>query len=230
MTKWIIIASLAILTGLISCNNDDKLIGIIAVESEFETTDENWEGGFAGYDSTAVDSIMALSFSRARLPGVLDSTRYGLRTASNNTGSNMFMFAKKLVTGLRPGATYTIVIDMTIGTQYSDAATVASTTFIKAGASIAEPIVTRIDGKYIFNLNKGIAAEGGTEMVTLGNIANGQETNGYRLVSRSNGNNPIRVTASPKGEIWLCVGTDSSFKGATILYYERIKAILTLQN
>lgn len=34
------------------------------------------------------------------------------------------------------------------------------------------------------------------------------------------------VTASPDGELWLLVGTDSGFEGLTGIYYQRIAVTL----
>jgi len=234
MKKWIIMLSLAAFSGLASCNNDAKLNGVIAVESEFETTAEGWQGGFAGYASATPDTILDLTSERARLPAILDSTRYGFKTEGNNSSDVMFMFVKKKITGLRPGTTYSVTFNMTIGTQYTDKTAGTSpgnNTFIKAGASASEPIVTLLgSGIYTINLNKGNLAEGGNQMAAMGNISNGLDGNEYRLVTRSNGDNPVTVTANTNGEVWLCVGTDSGYKGLATLYYDRIRAELTMQN
>lgn len=233
MKKWITLVSLAMFTGLLSCNNDAKLNGIITIESEFETTVEDWQSGFSGYSSSTPDSTLQLTLDRARLPGILDSTRYGIKAESYNRGDVMFMFLKKRVSGLRPATTYLVTFDMTIGTQYADNVTGASSgndTYIKAGASVNEPTIKPEGGKYTISINKGNLSGGSSEMAVMGNITNGTNNNQYRLVTRSNRDQPITVTADANGELWLCIGTDSGFKGLTTLFYDRIKAELTLQN
>ena len=227
MKRWIVWSSLAVLGSLAACNDDnEKLNAIIIVESQYETTVEDWAGGFSEYSSLTNDSTLEMSFSRARLPAALDSTRYGIKMQANYPNDDMFMFLKKKVTGLTPGREYYVTFDMDLGTSYSTSGSVASSVYLKAGASPNEPIVELVNKFYKISINKGKQSEAGTEMAVLGNIANNVDENVYKLVSRSNADNPVVVKANANGEIWLCVGTDSSSKSLTTLYYDRIKATI----
>ncbi len=235
MKNWIIVAGIAGLMSLQACDNEDKINGRIILDSEFETNAEEWMGGFAEYEAATDTATLEMRFGRTLLPAVIDTTRYGLRIQSHNRSDDMFMFVKKKVTGLRPGTTYQVSFDIQVATPFTDKGVGAGgssggATHMKAGASFQEPVVKLENGRYTINIDKGNQSEGGKEMVILGNISNGLDQDGYALVSRSNGSNPVAVTADASGSIWLCVGTDSGFEGRTILYYDRIKATITQQN
>lgn len=231
MKKWIFILSIVWLTGLYACNNDAKLNGIITVDSRFDTDTSGWTGGFAGHSALIKDTF-DIEFSRAHMPAPLDTTKFGLRMLSDNADNEMFMFLKKRITGLKSNTDYHITFDVNMVTQYPDAAEVVgspgSTVYLKAGASANEPIVKVENTIYKINIDKGTEATGGTQMVTLGNVANGANTFVYRMISRSGSDNPLIVRTNDQGQLWLCVGTDTKYEGLTILYYDQIKATLNL--
>ena len=231
MKKWIIWMGFALIPGLYSCNNDD-LDATIMLDSRFEATLENWEGGFAEYSTATDTASLELAYGRARLPAVLDSTKYGFKIQSHNRSDDMFMYLKRKVSGLTPNGNYSVVFNIDLGTPYTDkgigvGGSQGGATYLKAGASNKEPVRTLSNGFYTFNLDKGNQSEAGKEMIVLGNISNGMETDGYKLVNRSNGGEPVSVTANDKGEIWLCIGTDSGFEGLTVLYYDRIQTTIS---
>ncbi|WP_221393327.1 hypothetical protein [Dyadobacter sp. NIV53] len=232
MKKWILWSSVAVIGCMAACKDEnEKLNAIITVESQFQTTVEDWAGGFSGYSSVTNDTTLEKSFGRARLPAVLDSTKYGLRMQGYNRGDGMFMFLKKKVSGLAPGRDYKVTFDINLGTSYSASdpgtgGSPASSVYLKAGASPNEPTVKLLNKVYTISIDNGTQSEGGKEMNVLGNVANGLDKNIYKLVSRSNSDNPVSVRANSNGEIWLCVGSDSGFKDLTVLYYDKIKATI----
>ncbi|HEV7378591.1 MAG TPA: hypothetical protein VGN64_02285 [Dyadobacter sp.] len=237
MKKWLFVMGTVLATNLYSCNNDAKLNGIITVDSEFQNgtdADANgWTGHFAEYSTQTNDSILNVQAGVTHLPAVVDTSRYGFRMQSINRSDDMFMFLKKKVTGLQPNRSYNLSIDVKLVTNYTETSvgiggSPGSSVFIKAGASPDEPAVTLKDDFYEVNIDKGNQSEGGTEMIVVGNVANGIEEPRYRLVSRSTAGNAFTVTANENGEIWLCVGSDSGYEGLTILYYDRITATLSL--
>jgi hypothetical protein len=234
MKKWFISMALTVAAGLTSCN-DDKLNAIITVDSEFESTTEDWVADFAEYSTSTADSSLEMAFGRSRLPAVLDSTKYGLRIQGHNRSDDMFMFLKKRVTGLLPNHSYKVVFDINLGTSYPEnsvgtGGSPGSSVYLKAGASPNQPVKKLVDEFYTVSIDKGQQASEGKEMVVLGNVSNGLETYDYRLVSRTNSGKPVSVTANANGEIWLCVGSDSGFEGLTVLYYDKIKATITAED
>jgi hypothetical protein len=107
--------------------------------------------------------------------------------------------------------------------------------FLKAGASTMEPEVY-LDSDtdyYLVNVDKGSGNSGsGTEASVVGNIANGLsaeeidlENPPYVSLERQH-EHEYTVTASPDGQLWLLVGTDSGFEGLTAIYYQSISVTL----
>jgi len=83
------------------------------------------------------------------------------------------------------------------------------------------------------NLDKGNQATAGEDMVNLGTAANpnidlgtftGEE---YALMNLNNQAMPFTVTSDKDGGIWVLVGSDSGFEGATTLYYDALEIQLT---
>lgn len=235
MKKWIIWGGFALIASLSACDNDnDKLSAVTTVESQFQTTVENWSGGFADYSTATDTTSLEMAFSRARLPAALDSTKYGLRIQGHNRSDDMFMYVKRKVSGLIPNRDYKVVFDIDLGTSYPEnsvgiGGSPGSSVYLKAGASPNEPVTKLVNGFYTVSIDKGQQSEAGKEMALLGNISNGQDKEGYKLVARSNQDKPVVVKANASGEIWLCVGSDSGFEGLTVLYYDKIKATITEQ-
>ena len=242
MKKWILWGSFMAMAGITSCNKEnEKLNAITIVESQFETTVESWSGDFAQYSDALFtgskkDSLtrayLQIAMDRARLPVALDSTKYGLRSQSYNRKDSLFTFFKKKVTGFIPGRDYNVVFDIDLGTSYFEKSvdslgSPAAAVYVKAGASPNEPVKTLVNGNYKFNLDKGKLSQDGTEMVVLGNVSNGTESQRYVRVRRSNGNKAVKVRPNANGEIWLCVGTESNYKGVSILYFDKIKTTIT---
>lgn len=108
--------------------------------------------------------------------------------------------------------------------------------FSKASASTIEPEVylDSATSHYLMNVDKGSGnGESGEAASVTGNIANGlsadeidMENPPYVSLKRQH-EHEYTVTASPDGELWLLVGTDSGFEGLTGIYYQRIAVTLT---
>ena len=79
------------------------------------------------------------------------------------------------------------------------------------------------------NIDKGNQANGGEDMVVLGNVANGEVLNReYRIKTLDNMDLPLSVSTDGEGRVWLIVGTDSGFEGLSAFYYSRISYTLSI--
>ena len=79
------------------------------------------------------------------------------------------------------------------------------------------------------NIDKGNQANGGEDMVVLGNVAHGEVVNReYRIKTLDNMDMPLSVSTDAEGRAWLIVGTDSGFEGLSALYYARISYTLSI--
>ncbi|NBA86786.1 hypothetical protein GVN16_13510 [Emticicia sp. CRIBPO] len=233
MRKWMMGASLALVLGFTACNNDDdNLNADKSVEATFENDAEGWSGELADYSTSMDSTVTEFSFKREALPAPLDVKKKALRIQSHNRSDDMFMFLKKKVTGLDPNKTYNVTFEIDLGTQYPTnsvgiGGSPGTSVYLKAGASSKEPVKVAKDGFYGFSLDKGNQATGGKDLILVGNVSNGTaDSVVHKLVKHTTATKPLAVKPNEKGELWLCVGTDSGFEGLTVLYYDRIKAII----
>ncbi|GAB3167835.1 hypothetical protein [Telluribacter humicola] len=232
MKKWMWLGFTALaVVSLSACDNqEDTVDAEKTIISDFETGTDEWTGGFTDY-STAQDSIMEFKLERASLPTALDASKKAMKIEGMNRSDDMFMFLKRKVTGLDPNRTYKVSYEIDLGTDYPAnsvgiGGSPGSSVYLKAGASPNEP-VKKLEGDfYTVTIDKGQQANGGKEMVVIGNVSNGVEDFVYKLVKRTTGEVPVSVKPNANGEIWLCVGTDSGFEGKTTLYYDKIKAVI----
>jgi hypothetical protein len=151
------------------------------------------------------------------------------------------MFLKKKVEGLRPNTTYQVVYYLILASNAPSGAvgiggSPAEGVYLKVGASAREPRkINNGDGFYEMNIDKGNQAEGGSDMVVIGNIAISEGASGYELITRDNEPHPwdchlpFSITTAADGTLWLMAGTDSGFEGTTTLYYDQIRVLITRQ-
>ena len=226
---WMLSALLGV--GLWSCDQDKDVNGMKLVDSDFEKSTDGWVADFAEYSTEQDSAMFEFNARLAALPSPLDTTKKAFRVQSHNRSDDVFMFLKKKISGLDPARTYKVTYEIDLGTNYPKGSvgiggSPAEAVYFKVGASPNEPVRKLADGFYGVTIDKGQQAVGGKEMAVIGNVSNGVDSTVYKLVQRSNIEAPVTVKPNEKGEIWLCVGTDSGFEGLTVLYYDRIKVTI----
>ncbi len=232
MRKWMMGATVALALSMTACNNDDDLNADKSIESTFEKDFDGWTGDLSDYSTDYDSTITEFSVKRAALPAPLDTTKKAIRVQSHNRSDDMFMFLKRKITGLDPNKTYQVTFEIDLASNYpvnsiGIGGSPGGSVYLKAGASAKEPAKVAKDGFYEFSLDKGNQAEGGKDLILIGNASNGtNDSTGYKIVKHNTAAKPLSVKPNEKGELWVCVGTDSGFEGLTVLYYDRIKAII----
>lgn len=227
MKKWIVLVGLIIAIYFVACNNAADPLPITFFDSTFQEGTDDWTGDFAYYES-GQDSSVKFNISLANIPFRTDSTLRGLRVEGTNTGDSLFWFIKRKITGLDPTLTYKVAYRINLSTSYPD--TVGSSgriTYIKAGASMEEPKKVLSSGYYNTSILKGAIGRNGTEMLLLGNAGNKLDSVAYRSIVRDNANLAVEVKPNAAGEIWLCVGTETKYKGQILLFFDRIYAAVS---
>ena len=234
MNKTLIIFSTLIL-ALAGCGNNDQTNEVEPTEYiyNFQEDSEDWTAGFADYPNEPnVEDFYELEFSHSMLPSPLRITDGALKQAGNNHSDDLFMFVKKKITELVPFRTYNVSMEIEFASNAPNGSvgvggSPAEAVYIKAGASTSEPlkVLDNSDNWYRMNIDKGNQAQDGANMKLIGDFANGTESSAYNLVTLKTMNS-ISVESNSNGEIWLVVGTDSGFEGTTVIYYNKIKAIL----
>ncbi|WP_162418114.1 hypothetical protein [Cyclobacterium roseum] len=207
----------------------------VVIADTFESGMNGWEGGFADLPVDAHDRF-ELEVSLDNLPEETGESGRAIRVQGQNGSDDLFMFLKKEIGGLDPGATYEVVFEVTLASSYPESSvgiggSPGGSVFLKAGAVDREPLpepVEEASTTYLrMNIDKGNQSQDGEDMYGLGTIGIEGDDFVYEMIMRDNGNRPQEVRADSSGNLWLIVGTDSGFEGMTVLYYQEIKVTLT---
>ena len=231
-SRFIALASLAVILAGCSMNADEGGINVFSHTFDFNSGISDWKSGFADFpvkDSAAYQFETDYTY----LPSGLDASRKAIMMSGNNVGGSLFMYVARKVTGLSPNTDYAIVFDVELASNAAkgrtDQGAPGEDVFLKAGATGMEPKAVIDDKMYAFNADKGPQNGSGENTVMLGNIATSKSNYEYQLITRTNSGskNPFIVKSNSKGELWLVVGADSSYKGVTRLYYARVSVIFS---
>jgi heat shock protein HslJ len=224
-------------TGPYEGVGDDELV-IPPDGTEFTYTfDDDQEGWIAGYADLPADydpEIYELDSEWRELPDDLGG--HGIYMQGHNRSDDLFMFLKRQVAGLEPGATYQATFRLVLANNVPQGlsgigGSPGESVYLKVGATTTEPLVEEAaDGWLRMNIDKGNQAQEGEDMINIGDLANpnvSPETSGaYERMEQNSGGRDFEVTADENGHVWFIVGTDSGFEGLTTLYYDRVTAVL----
>ena len=206
--------------------------GTIEFNYSFETGDEGWVVDFADLPIDHDQSIYELGSEHRSLPAGLEGA--GVYVQGHNRSDDLFMYLKRRVDGLAPGASYTVLVTVDLATNiplatFGIGGSPGESVYVKAGASTVEPEAATDSINHLrMNIDKGNQAQGGSQMVVIGDVASPDVTDEeFRIKTLDNLGRPVIVEADAAGSAWLIVGTDSGFEGLTRLYYDRISYILT---
>lgn len=228
---WVAIVLLAT-----ACTTADEDTGTITGVYTFTQDAEGWQAGFADLPGNPPEfdsSLYELEAGWSSLPNPLNTTQGAFMIQGHNRSDDLFMFLAKKINGLQPGSTYEVDFDLSLASNAASGAAgiggaPGESVYLKVGAiGYAPEVVVDVANNFReVNFDKGNQSQGGSDMVVIGDVANGKEEFVYNLIRRQTGNRPVKVKANAAGEIWLLVGTDSGFEGLTRLYYDEIKVTI----
>lgn len=232
-------APVILLAALAACHESiTSSVDEVVVDTDFVGgSTAGWTVGFADYPA-GDEEIYDLVAEVRQLPAPLDTTRRALFVSGSNRSDDLFMFLKRPVDGLTPGATYRVRFEVDLFTNegsgcFGIGGAPGEAVVVKAGASTREPVrVPDSAGWYRMNVDKGNQSTGGADAIVLGDVANGSEEcsgGAYRKKRLEDPEMRVRVTADPAGRTWLLIGTDSGYEGITSLYYDRMRIVLQRQ-
>ncbi len=194
---------------------------------------DGWKAGFADLPVDYDPQIYELDSAHRALPDGLHQSS-GMLMQGHNRSDDLFMYLKRQVDGLQPNTSYDVSVSVGIATNVQAGligigGAPGESVFVKAGASTVEPTASEGDNRHLrMNIDKGNQAQGGADMVVIGDVAHSEVTGSeYRLKFLDNEGQPLSVETDGDGRAWLIVGTDSGFEGLTAIYYARIAYTLT---
>jgi hypothetical protein len=223
-----VITAVAILIALISCRDANvETPGVEVFEWNFEKDAEGWAGGFADYPS-GEEEFYELLFAWETLPSPLDTTQGALMLTGSNRSDDLFMYTTRRITGLVPATVYNLSFTVEFASNVADnmvgiGGSPGESVYLKVGATTEEPGRLIDDmGWYRMDIDKGNQSQGGANMIVVGDFSNDTDNEEYTLKRVMNDNQGFSVLSNDAGEIWITVGTDSGFEGATTIYYNYI--------
>ena len=193
---------------------------------DFNRGPQGFVAGFADYPPGDA-AIYELTSDYRTLPSPLES-QSGLFLSGVNRSDDLFMFFKGPISGLQPGALYTVGVSVEFATNtpagcFGVGGSPGESVWIKAGVSALEPLPVR-DGSYLrMNIDIGRQSGSGAQAVVLGNIANSRSCEQplqWELKSFQ-GSMPSPILMPADGRVWLLFGTDSGFESRTEIYFTR---------
>jgi hypothetical protein len=227
-----IIAVAAVIFLLAACRDANVEPPRVEVfEWNFQNDAEGWAGDFADYPA-GEEEFYELMFSWEPLPAPLDSSQSALMLTGANRSDDLFMYAKRRITGLLPARVYNISFTVEFASNVPDnmmgiGGSPGESVYVKAGAATEEPgRETDEMNFYRMDIDKGNQSQGGTSMIVIGDFSNDTDREEYTLKRVTNSNQAFSVLSSDAGELWIIVGTDSGFEGTTTIYYNYIRVEL----
>jgi len=221
------------------CSSASAQNSNVSISFDFRQGALGWQAGFADWSTQTNYDSFEFRSEILSLPAELQAPGTGFYIQSHNRTDDVFMFLKRKLgpaEGIVPGQKYQLYLTIVFASNaqnncFGAGGAPGESVGLKAGATPIEPIaVLDASGWWRMNVNKG-GPTGPGELVATGvsSIANGLPCNlqsrPYVSLTRHHLHRSL-VTASPAGELWLLLGTDSGFEGLTGLYYESVDVLL----
>jgi hypothetical protein len=213
--------------------------GILLSSFTYDFTEDlySWQPGFSEYPAGPDDSlIFELKYAYAEKPSNLAPGK-AIMLSGNNHSGDLFMFLKKKLDNLKADSYYTLTFNVEFASNAPTGMAGGNggpgdSVFFKVGGSSIEPKSMIQNGNHVMNIDKGNQNEHGSAMINIGNIATMEQGANFQILNRTNSiyNAPFEVKSNSHGELWIIIGTDSSFKGVTTLYYTKINVVLSIRN
>jgi hypothetical protein len=209
-----------------SCSLEgDRGVYISDARFYFNESQHGWTGDFSDY--TLSDSVASeLYFGYDDLPSNLGTSQKALKLSSKNVGNKLSMFVKKKITGLTPNKQYTLVYSVILVTNAHQQTESGDKVKIMTGVFNKEPVSVKSGEQYLLDVGPYLPES----LFEIGSIGNTNVTDNYDYITRGNSSSAypfITATTNNQGELWLYLGTESTYKGYTTVYITYIDVIFS---
>jgi hypothetical protein len=206
----------------------------VQIMFEFSASVGPWEALYSDY-TIGQEAQIAFTAGLATLPSPLGPGA-GYRLSSKNESDDVWMFIFREVSDLIPSQSYRVDVSVEIaangGTRCPGiGGSPGEAVTLKAGAAAVRPATLVERGTYVaVNFDKGAQTVGSREVPVIGDFSTSSSNclnPPYERKSLATPAGGAIVTADARGSLWLVIGTDSGFEGATTIYYLGGQATLT---
>lgn len=228
-----VVLGMALVALLAGCGGTGSMPDQATFTFDFGQGTQGWKTGFSDYP-VGQEQFFQLDSGLRNLPPPLDQNRTGILLSGNNHSDDLFMFLTGRLTGLKPNQNYNVQFLVEFATNTASGClglggSPGESVFVKVGASPIEPQAKAVAGRYAMNLDKGNQANGGSDAIVVGTVANDLTDCAnpvYTIKTLQNTQGTLTAKTDSQGTIWAMVGTDSGFEGTTAVYYTKIAVTL----
>lgn len=174
--------------------------------TNFKNGDDGWVGAYIGYPAKA-EQTYELNVSWAKAPSLENNNEsFGLIFSGKNYSGQVFLYAYKHITGLRPNSSYRIIANTSILTNYYPEDD--RKMYMKIGALNKAPATYELR-MVESNFNKGDFGRDGKNMMILGAIGTKENRGEYENILLYNYQNPFIANTNKNGELWIIIGIEA---------------------
>lgn len=225
---------------LIGCSSDMDSEVDILTSFDFESGNQQWEGGYSDFPIDYADSInfkmntdyIENAFTMADTKEGLSS---GINVQADNPHGDLFYYFSRKIIGMSSNQTYQLDFEFLVYAQLIDQPEKLSSNelYLKLGAVNYEPqleeVVWSNNQEYkTLNVEKGeLNSDGGVDMLNVGSIKD-FTSEVPEIISGNTFDTNFEVKANDDGEIWILIGVDSGIRSqltfgmeALTVYYRK---------
>lgn len=201
----------------------------VRFDFDFRSDPSGWEADFTDFPEGRDEDVNFEAGVR-ELPDPLEGT--ALFHRGLNISDDLFMYFKRPVSGLEPGARYRASVEVEIASDVGQDCSVGvgPNVFVKAGAAGTEPVrVVDERGNVRLSVDKGNQRNSGENALLLGDIRNGRPGCGDDVPFATRtlaGEETLTVSADENGDLWLFLGSESAFEVAHGLRFTEFRVTL----
>jgi hypothetical protein len=204
---------------------------------------DHFQVAYADYPVGQESFFELNSAQNALLPSEIKTNIHGLKVSGNNHSDDLFMYAYKKLSGLKPNTQYHVNFSVEFASNANNSVgtggSPGSSVYIKIGATNQKPKRT-VDHQNMYRIaiDKGEQGSDGKDMIVIGTIGVNTSDGNFSLKNlpyepdqeMKEKMENFKVTSNNEGEAWLIVGSDSAFESKTTLFYTNIVAVFNEVN
>ena len=230
LRRSVLAATLAVaVAALAGCSETTAPGDARQLDFDFRTDPSGWEADFTDFPEGRGEDV-GFEAGVRELPDPLEGS--SLFHLGTNISDDLFMYFKRRVDGLEPGARYRASFEVRFASDAGEDCDVgkAPNVVVKAGAAETEP--TRVvdeDGNVRLSVDKGSQTNSGENALVLGDMRNGEPGCGPEVPVAEEtvaADGTITVSADDAGRLWLLFGSESAFEAAHVLHFTRLEVTL----